>query len=168
MTFDLELKAVGKTYPDGTVAVSDFDLQVGKGEFVAFLGPSGCGKSTTLRMIAGFEDITHGQILIKGQDVSHVPPEQRPTSMIFQNYALFPHMSVRQNIAFGLDIKGMEKGEKHRKVDRILDMFDLTEFADRKADRKIARYSAKADAGARKAEAKAQQAATKAAAASPA
>ena len=135
MNHDLELKAVGKTYPDGTVAVSDFDLQVEKGEFVAFLGPSGCGKSTTLRMIAGFEDITHGQILIKGQDVSHVPPEKRPTSMIFQNYALFPHMTVRQNISFGLDIKGMEKAEKNRKVDRILDMFDLTEFADRKADR---------------------------------
>ncbi len=135
MTFDLELKAVGKTYPDGTVAVSDFDLQVSKGEFVAFLGPSGCGKSTTLRMIAGFEDITRGHILIKGEDVSHVPPERRPTSMIFQNYALFPHMTVRQNIAFGLDIKGMEKAEKDRKVDRILNMFDLAEFADRKADR---------------------------------
>jgi len=134
MTHDLELKAVGKTYPDGTVAVSDFDLLVAKGEFVAFLGPSGCGKSTTLRMIAGFEDITRGQILIMGSDVSHVPPAQRPTSMIFQNYALFPHMSVRQNIAFGLDIKGMAKAEKDRKVDRILDMFDLTEFADRKAD----------------------------------
>ncbi|WP_392337343.1 ABC transporter ATP-binding protein [Loktanella salsilacus] len=135
MIHDLELLQVGKTYPDGTVAVSNFDLQVEKGEFVAFLGPSGCGKSTTLRMIAGFEDITDGEILIKGRNVSHTPPEKRPTSMIFQNYALFPHMSVRQNISFGLDLKKMPKAEKDQKIDRILDMFDLTEFADRKADR---------------------------------
>jgi len=135
MIHDLELLQVGKTFPDGTVAVSDFDLRVEKGEFVAFLGPSGCGKSTTLRMIAGFEDITHGEILIKGSNVSHTPPEKRPTSMIFQNYALFPHMTVRQNISFGLDLKNMPKVEKDHKVDRILDMFDLTEFAERKADR---------------------------------
>ncbi len=132
---DLELIGVGKTYPDGTVAVQDFDLQVGNGEFVAFLGPSGCGKSTTLRMIAGFEAITHGEILIKGRDVSKVPPEKRPTSMIFQNYALFPHMNVRDNIGFGLDVKGLSKRDKDTKVDRILDMFGLTEFADRRADR---------------------------------
>ncbi len=135
MLYDLELKSVGKTYPDGTVAVSDFDLKVEKGEFVAFLGPSGCGKSTTLRMIAGFEEITNGDIFIMGQNISKTPPEKRPTSMIFQNYALFPHMSVRQNIAFGLDIKGTPKAEKDRKIDRILDMFNLTEFADRKADK---------------------------------
>jgi ABC-type Fe3+/spermidine/putrescine transport system ATPase subunit len=135
MIHDLELLQVGKTYPDGTVAVSNFDLRVEKGEFVAFLGPSGCGKSTTLRMIAGFEDITDGEILIKGRNVSHTPPEKRPTSMIFQNYALFPHMTVRQNIGFGLDLKRMPKVEKDQKIDRILDMFDLTEFADRKADR---------------------------------
>lgn len=134
MIHDLELLQVGKTYPDGTVAVSDFDLRVKKGEFVAFLGPSGCGKSTTLRMIAGFEDITSGEILIKGRNVSNVPPERRPTSLIFQNYALFPHMTVRQNIGFGLDVKGMARAEKDNKVDRILDMFDLTTFADRKAD----------------------------------
>ncbi|WP_341211429.1 ABC transporter ATP-binding protein [uncultured Limimaricola sp.] len=132
---DLELIGVGKTYPDGTVAVQDFDLQVGSGEFVAFLGPSGCGKSTTLRMIAGFEEITHGRIMIKGRDVSRTPPEKRPTSMIFQNYALFPHMNVRDNIGFGLDVKGLSKREKDTKVDRILDMFGLTEFADRPADR---------------------------------
>lgn len=135
MLYDLELQSVGKTYPDGTVAVSDFDLKVEKGEFVAFLGPSGCGKSTTLRMIAGFEKITHGDILIMGKNISRTPPENRPTSMIFQNYALFPHMTVRQNIAFGLDVKKMDTVEKKRKVDRIIDMFDLTEFADRSADR---------------------------------
>ncbi|RLL62484.1 ABC transporter ATP-binding protein [Paenirhodobacter hankyongi] len=135
MLYDLELISVGKTYPDGTVAVSDFDLRVEKGEFVAFLGPSGCGKSTTLRMIAGFEEITNGEILMMSHNVTHVPPEKRPTSMIFQNYALFPHMTVRENVAFGLDVKGTPRAERDRKVERILDMFDLTAFADRKADR---------------------------------
>ncbi|CUH67499.1 Trehalose import ATP-binding protein SugC [Thalassovita gelatinovora] len=135
MLHDLELISVGKTYPDGTVAVSDFDLQVEKGEFVAFLGPSGCGKSTTLRMIAGFEDITNGEVLMMGHNMTQVPPEKRPTSMIFQNYALFPHMNVRENVAFGLDVKGMPKAERDRKVDRILDMFDLDPVADRKADK---------------------------------
>ena len=135
MAYDLELLGVGKTYSDGTVAVSDFDLKVEQGEFVAFLGPSGCGKSTTLRMIAGFEDITHGKIIMKGQDVTRMPPEKRPSSMIFQNYALFPHMTVRQNIGFGLEVKGMPAVERKRKVDRILNMFDLDAYADRKADR---------------------------------
>lgn len=135
MLHDLELISVGKTYSDGTVAVSDFDLRVEKGEFVAFLGPSGCGKSTTLRMIAGFEDITNGELMMMGRNMTHVPPEKRPTSMIFQNYALFPHMSVRDNVAFGLDVKGMPKAERDRKVDRILDMFDLEAYADRKADK---------------------------------
>lgn len=135
MAYDLELNGVGKTYADGTVAVSDFDLKVDHGEFVAFLGPSGCGKSTTLRMIAGLEDVTHGQIIMKGQDITRMPAEKRPSSMIFQNYALFPHMTVRQNIGFGLDVKGTGRVERDRKVDRILDMFDLTTYADRKADR---------------------------------
>ncbi len=135
MAYDLELLGVGKTYADGTVAVSDFDLKVEQGEFVAFLGPSGCGKSTTLRMIAGFEDITHGKVLMKGKNVTRVPPEKRPSSMILQNYALFPHMTVRENIGFGLEVKGMAAAERKRKVDRILDMFDLAAYADRKADR---------------------------------
>lgn len=133
--YDLELVGVGKTYADGTIAVSDFDLAVRPGEFVAFLGPSGCGKSTTLRMIAGFEAISHGDIVIKGRNVSEVPPERRPTSMIFQNYALFPHMSVADNIGFGLDVKGLSKPEKRAKVARIMEMFGLTQLADKKADR---------------------------------
>ncbi|WP_330646959.1 ABC transporter ATP-binding protein [Thioclava sp. FTW29] len=135
MIYDLELISVGKTYSDGTVAVSDFDLKVEKGEFVAFLGPSGCGKSTTLRMIAGFEDITNGEVMMMNRNVTHLPAEKRPTSMIFQNYALFPHMTVRQNIGFGLEVKGLPRAERDRKVERILDMFDLTAVADRKADR---------------------------------
>ena len=105
MTFDLELIKVGKTYDTGVPAVIDFNLSVVKGEFIAFLGPSGCGKTTTLRMIAGFEWITAGDILIKGHRVNDLPPQRRPTSMIFQNYALFSHMTVRANIRYGLEVK---------------------------------------------------------------
>jgi ABC-type Fe3+/spermidine/putrescine transport system ATPase subunit len=128
--YDLQLKNVGKVYDTGTPAVIDFNLDVKKGEFIAFLGPSGCGKTTTLRMIAGFEDISSGDILIRGRRINDVPPERRPTSMIFQNYALFPHMSVRNNIGYGLDVKGMAKAEKDNKVDRILDKLGLTDIAD--------------------------------------
>ena len=132
---DLELINVCKTYADGTAAVTDFNLQVEPGEFVAFLGPSGCGKTTTLRMIAGFESISSGEIMIKSQNVSNVPPERRPTSMIFQSYALFPHMNVRQNVGFGLDVKKTPADERDRKVSRIMDMFGLTELGERKVDR---------------------------------
>ena len=102
MAHDLQLSHIGKVYDNGTPAVIDFNLEVEKGEFIAFLGPSGCGKTTTLRMIAGFESITSGDLLIRGKRVNDMLPEKRPTSMIFQNYALFPHMDVRQNIRFGL------------------------------------------------------------------
>ena len=103
MVHDLELIKVGKVYDNGTPAVAGFDLAVAKGEFIAFLGPSGCGKTTTLRMIAGFESISSGDMLIKGTRINDVPPERRPTSMIFQNYALFPHMTVRRNVGYGLE-----------------------------------------------------------------
>ncbi|WP_395689249.1 ATP-binding cassette domain-containing protein, partial [Aestuariivirga sp.] len=101
MTYDLQLSRVGKVFDNGTAAVIDFNLDVEKGEFIAFLGPSGCGKTTTLRMIAGFETISSGDINIRGKRINDLLPEQRPTSMIFQNYALFPHMSVRKNVGFG-------------------------------------------------------------------
>jgi ABC-type Fe3+/spermidine/putrescine transport system ATPase subunit len=127
---DLQLINVGKVYDNGTPAVIDFNLDVKKGEFIAFLGPSGCGKTTTLRMIAGFEDITSGDILIRGRRINDLPPEQRPTSMIFQNYALFPHMNVRRNVGYGLDVKGMLKAERDEKVDRILDKLGLMDIAD--------------------------------------
>jgi putative spermidine/putrescine transport system ATP-binding protein/spermidine/putrescine transport system ATP-binding protein len=129
MDFDLQLRNVGKVYENGTPAVVDFNLDVGKGEFIAFLGPSGCGKTTTLRMIAGFEDITSGDILIKGRRINDMPPERRPTSMIFQNYALFPHMTTRANVAYGLDVKGMPKPERDAKVDGILEKFGLSSVA---------------------------------------
>ncbi len=135
VTYDLQLHNVGKVYDNGTPAVIDFNLEAEKGEFIAFLGPSGCGKTTTLRMIAGFESITSGDILIKGRRINDAPPEKRPTAMIFQNYALFPHMSVRENVRFGLDVKGMPREERDRKVERILDKLGLNEIGDRRPDR---------------------------------
>ncbi len=135
MIFDLELKKVGKVYDNGTTAVSEFDLSVSKGEFIAFLGPSGCGKTTTLRMIAGFESISSGDMMIKGARMNDVPPERRPTSMIFQSYALFPHMSVRRNVGYGLEVKGMPKAERDAKVDRILATLGLEDIAERKTDK---------------------------------
>ena len=134
-TYDLELIGVGKTYDTGAPAVSDFNLNVEKGEFIAFLGPSGCGKTTTLRMIAGFESITTGDIFIGGRRINDMPPERRPTSTIFQNYALFPHMSVRRNVGYGLDVKGMPKAERDRKVDRMLATLGLDDIADAKPTR---------------------------------
>jgi ABC-type Fe3+/spermidine/putrescine transport system ATPase subunit len=132
---DLQLSHIGKVYDNGTPAVIDFNLDVDKGEFIAFLGPSGCGKTTTLRMIAGFESITSGDLLIRGKRVNDMLPEKRPTSMIFQNYALFPHMDVRQNIRFGLDVKGMDSAEADRKVDRIVDKLGLSDVANMRPNR---------------------------------
>ncbi|WP_454818517.1 ABC transporter ATP-binding protein [Labrys neptuniae] len=135
MIHDLELIKVGKVYDNGTPAVAGFDLAVAKGEFIAFLGPSGCGKTTTLRMIAGFESISSGNMLIRGTRINDVPPERRPTSMIFQNYALFPHMTVRRNIGYGLEVKGLAKAERDAKVDRILDTLGLEDVADKRPDK---------------------------------
>jgi putative spermidine/putrescine transport system ATP-binding protein/spermidine/putrescine transport system ATP-binding protein len=135
VSYDLELIGVGKVYDNGTPAVIDFNLSVAKGEFIAFLGPSGCGKTTTLRMIAGFETISSGDIFIRGQRINDAPPEKRPTAMIFQNYALFPHMTVRANVRFGLDVKKMPATERDAKVERILDKLGLTDIGDQKPDR---------------------------------
>ena len=135
MAYDLQLIHVGKVFDNGTAAVSDFNLDVTKGEFIAFLGPSGCGKTTTLRMIAGFEDISSGDIMIRGKRINDMRPEQRPTSTIFQNYALFPHMSVRENVSFGLEVKNMPRAERDTKVDRILENLGLTGVADMRPDR---------------------------------
>ena len=135
MAYDLQLSHIGKVYDNGTAAVIDFNLDVDKGEFIAFLGPSGCGKTTTLRMVAGFEGISSGDIFIRGKRINDLLPEQRPTSMIFQNYALFPHMSVRDNVGFGLDVKNMPAAERDQKVDRILDKLDLMRVADARPDR---------------------------------
>jgi putative spermidine/putrescine transport system ATP-binding protein/spermidine/putrescine transport system ATP-binding protein len=133
--YDLQLVKIGKTYDNGTPAVVNFNLDVEKGEFIGFLGPSGCGKTTTLRMIAGFEAITSGDITIRGRRINDLPPERRPTSMIFQNYALFPHMSVRRNVGYGLEVKRMRKAERDAKVERILETLDLLDIADARPDR---------------------------------
>ncbi len=130
MEFDLQLQGLGKVFDNGTVAVEDFDLDVKKGEFIAFLGPSGCGKTTTLRMIAGFETATSGDILIRGKRVNTMPPERRPTSMIFQNYALFPHLSVRDNVGYGLDVKGIKGAARNAKVNGILEKLGLADIAE--------------------------------------
>ncbi|MEM8740137.1 MAG: ABC transporter ATP-binding protein [Pseudomonadota bacterium] len=127
---DLELVSLRKVYPGGTVAVEGFDLQVQRGEFISFVGPSGCGKTTTLRMIAGLEDITAGDLLIRGQNVTHMPTEKRPTATIFQNYAIFPHMTVRRNIAFGLEVRGLSRAEVKKRVDAIIDKLQLGDVAD--------------------------------------
>jgi ABC-type Fe3+/spermidine/putrescine transport system ATPase subunit len=135
LAHDLELIKVGKVYENGTPAVIDFDLAVAKGEFISFLGPSGCGKTTTLRMIAGFETISSGDILIRGNRINDLPPERRPTSMIFQNYALFPHMTVRRNVGYGLEVKKMGRAEREAKVDRIIATLGLDDVADKRPEK---------------------------------
>jgi len=112
-------------------AVDDFNLVIRQGEFVTLLGPSGCGKTTTLRMIAGFEDPSSGAIELDGEDMVDVSPDKRPMAMVFQSYALFPHMSVRDNIAYGLRLKRMPKADIRREVDYALESMDLAHLADR-------------------------------------
>ena len=126
------MKNIVKTYDNGFTAVDGFNLEVKRGEFVTFLGPSGCGKTTTLRMIAGFEIPTSGEILLNGQDISKLPPNKRPINTVFQRYALFPHLNIFDNIAFGLKLKKLPKAEIVKKVKKVLEMVDLEGFEDRK------------------------------------
>lgn len=146
----IELVGISKEFEGGTLAVSDFNLHVNRGEFVTFLGPSGCGKTTTLRMIAGFELPTKGKILLDGKDITNLPPYLRPVNTVFQRYALFPHLNVYDNIAFGLKLKKvktsfrdkngnmverqehLKKSEIDKKVSKALQMVDLEEFEKRK------------------------------------
>ncbi|MEO8396122.1 MAG: ABC transporter ATP-binding protein [Chloroflexota bacterium] len=132
----IELKNVIKEFPSrGTEtpvrAVDDVSLQIYEGEFFALLGPSGCGKTTTLRMIAGFEEPTSGEILIRGKAVQGVPPFHRPVNTVFQDYALFPHMTVLQNVMFGLEMEGVNKEEARQRAVQALELVRLTQF-DRK------------------------------------
>lgn len=145
----IELKGIKKRFEDNFEAVKDFNLQVKKGEFVTFLGPSGCGKTTTLRMIAGFDIPTEGQILLNGEDISKLPPNKRPINTVFQRYALFPHLNIFDNIAFGLKLKTknvtyknaagetvtrqekLTKEEIRAKVSRALEIVDLEGFEKR-------------------------------------
>lgn len=128
----IELKDIKKSYDGESYVVENFNLQVKRGEFVTFLGPSGCGKTTTLRMIAGFELPTQGKVLLDGKDISNLPPNRRPINTVFQRYALFPHLNVYDNIAFGLKLKKLPKDEITKKVKRVLDVVDLEGFEKRK------------------------------------
>ncbi len=127
----LEIRNLTKSF-DGQAAVDDVNLTIYKGEIFALLGASGCGKSTLLRMLAGFEQPTQGQIVLDGQDLSHVPPYRRPINMMFQSYALFPHMTVEQNIAFGLKQDKLPSNEIKSRVAEMLTLVHMQEFAKRK------------------------------------
>ncbi|MBO5564592.1 MAG: sn-glycerol-3-phosphate ABC transporter ATP-binding protein UgpC [Lachnospiraceae bacterium] len=128
----LSLKGIGKTYPNGVKAVKDFNLEVEDKEFIIFVGPSGCGKSTTLRMIAGLEEITEGTLEIDGKIMNDVEPKDRDIAMVFQNYALYPHMSVYENMAFGLKMRKVSKEEIDEKVKAAARILDLENLLDRK------------------------------------
>ena len=126
----VQFQNVTKLY-GGAPAVDGLDLAIGRGQFVTLLGPSGCGKSTTLRMLGGFETPTSGTILLSGRDVTHLPPNRRPVNIVFQDYALFPHLTVAKNIAFGLELKGMDSAAIARRVGELLDLVQLGDFAGR-------------------------------------
>ena len=128
----VELKGIGKVYDGGVRAVSNANITIEDKEFCVFVGPSGCGKSTTLRMIAGLEDITEGKLFIDGVEMNDVPPKDRDIAMVFQNYALYPHMTVYDNMAFGLKIRKMDKAEIDRRVRDAAKQLDLTQYLDRK------------------------------------
>ena len=128
----IQLKNVFKRYENGFEAVKDFNLDIQDKEFIIFVGPSGCGKSTTLRMIAGLEEITEGELLIDGKLMNYVEPKDRDIAMVFQNYALYPHMSVYDNMAFSLKLKKTPKEEIDQKVKEAAKILDLDELLDRK------------------------------------
>jgi multiple sugar transport system ATP-binding protein len=124
--------AAGKIFPNGTRALSSFDLEVRDGEFMVFVGPSGCGKTTALRIVAGLEELSEGSIRIGDRVVNDLEPQERDVAMVFQNYALYPHMSVRDNIAFGLKMRKVARAERARRVDEIGRVLGLGDLLDRK------------------------------------
>ena len=128
----LSLKNICKKYPNGFEAVKDFNLEIEDKEFIIFVGPSGCGKSTTLRMVAGLEDISSGELYIDGKLVNDVEPKDRDIAMVFQNYALYPHMTVYDNMAFGLKLRKVPKDEIDKKVRESAEILDLSALLDRK------------------------------------
>jgi multiple sugar transport system ATP-binding protein len=129
---EITLEGVTKVFADGEEAVKDMSLEVGDGEFMILVGPSGCGKSTALRMIAGLEDVTDGAVRIGGEVVNDRPPKDRDIAMVFQNYALYPHMTVRENMGFALKLAGVDKEEIDRKVEDAAKTLDLEQHLDRR------------------------------------
>ncbi len=127
----LTLKDINKIYPNGYHAVHNFNLEIDKGEFIVFVGPSGCGKSTTLRMIAGLEDISDGEFLINGVRANEMGPREREIAMVFQSYALYPQMTVFDNIAFGLTLQGVDEDVIEQKVKKTAAILGLTDYLDR-------------------------------------
>ncbi len=123
---------VQKSYDGEVLVVKNLNLDIARGEFLTMLGPSGSGKTTCLMMLAGFEPATHGQIMLNGRPINNVPPYKRGIGMVFQNYALFPHMSVWENLAFPLEVRRMDKSEVERRIERALDMVQLPEMAGRR------------------------------------
>ncbi|MFV0302833.1 MAG: ABC transporter ATP-binding protein [Paracoccus sp. (in: a-proteobacteria)] len=123
---------VQKSYDGQTLVVKDLNLDIGKGEFLTMLGPSGSGKTTCLMMLAGFEQATHGEIRLDGKNINDVPPHKRGIGMVFQNYALFPHMTVGENLSFPLEVRGMGKAERETRIKRALDMVQMGAFASRR------------------------------------
>ena len=127
----IQLETIAKSWGD-TTALKAMDLQIAAGSFCVLLGPSGCGKSTTLRIIAGLETATSGRVLIGGKDVTHLPPAERGIAMVFQNYALFPHLSVAENIGFGLSVRKVPKAEAEKRLQEAADLLGLSHLLDRK------------------------------------
>ena len=128
----VEFDRVQKSYDGETLVVKDLNLSIGRGEFLTMLGPSGSGKTTCLMMLAGFETATHGEIRLGGQEINNIPPHKRGIGMVFQNYALFPHMTVAENLAFPLEVRKMGKSEREQKVKRALDMVQMGDFGGRR------------------------------------
>jgi len=128
----LDLKNVTKIYPNGTKAVHETSLSIEEGEFMVFVGPSGCGKSTLLRMVAGLEDITEGEITLDGNLINEVDPSERDIAMVFQNYALYPHMNVYNNLAYGLKNRGIDKKDIEQKVNEAAKLLQISEYLERK------------------------------------
>ena len=128
----LELKKVTKVYPNGTKAINETSLNIEHGEFMVFVGPSGCGKSTLLRMIAGLEDITEGEIDLDGKTINKIDPSDRDIAMVFQNYALYPHMNVYKNLSYGLKNRGETKEKINNKVNEVAELLEIKEYLQRK------------------------------------
>jgi len=128
----LELKKITKVYPNGTKAINETSLNIEHGEFMVFVGPSGCGKSTLLRMIAGLEDITEGEIDLDGKTINKIDPSERDVAMVFQNYALYPHMNVYKNLSYGLKNRGESKEKIDNKVKEVAELLEIKEYLQRK------------------------------------